>query len=115
MRKYIVVVTLLSIALAAVPVHAATFCTGTVTYLLVNNSGIITVSAGGLAYVDICQLGASSGSGWTADSCKAAYATLLAARLSGQPATIALSDNMACSAFPSWTPYVTAYGVYFGS
>jgi hypothetical protein len=119
MKKYLFAVMLLSLAVVAIPAHANYQCTGTVTYVAITPSGDIVVrmsGAGATPDIYICKLGAaSSGNGWTADACKSAYATLLAAKLSGQSASIWFNDNLTCSTQPSFTPYVSTYFIEMGS
>jgi hypothetical protein len=114
MKKYMFLVVLFSIALIAVPAHATYICNGTVTHLYVMADGTVAVTGpGGLNGVYLCKLGAaSSGNGWTADSCKAAYSTLLAAKMSGQTASVYFNDNLnSCTAQQGWTTFVQAYSV----
>jgi hypothetical protein len=113
MKKYIVVVMLLSIAVVAIPAHATYYCNGLVTHLYVGTDGTVTVTGpGGLNGANLCKLGAaSSGNGWTADSCKAAYATLLAAKISGQTASVYFGDDLTCTTQPQWGAFVAAYNV----
>jgi hypothetical protein len=103
MRNYLLVVTLLSMALIAVPAYATYSCSGTVTYLGLDDGGTLTVAGpGGLPAIYVCSM-TTSGNGWTADTCKTAYATLLAAKVSGQTADIFFSDNLTCTTQPAWS------------
>jgi hypothetical protein len=112
MKKHIAVAALLLTVFVVVPLHASTFCTGTVTYLNVGNSGVITVGGpGGLPPINVCTLGQTS-NGFTADSCKAVHATLLAAKLSSQNVSMAFTDNnAACSGYTQWVFATTLYSV----
>lgn len=102
MKKYLFAV-LLSIALVAVPAYANYECSGTVTYLGQDGGGTLTVAGpGGLPAVYVCSM-TTDGNGWTASTCKVAYATLLAAKLSGQQADIFFSDNLTCTTQPAWS------------
>jgi hypothetical protein len=102
MKKYSFAL-LLSIALVAVPAQANYSCSGTVTYLGLSSGGVVTVAGpGGLTYVYVCTLGVNA-NGWTADACKAAYATLLGAKLSGQVADIFFLDTLTCTTQPAWS------------
>lgn len=105
MKKHIFLAVLLSMTLLAVPAHANYECSGTVTYLgFDSGSGTVTVSGpGGLPAIYVCSM-VTNGNGWTTDTCKAAYAMLLAAKLSGQTADIFFSDNLTCTTQPAWSP-----------
>lgn len=116
MKKYILVVLLLSIPVVVSHGQSGYYgCTGTVTGLMINNNGLVAVSGpGGLPWaLALCQIGvASSGNGWSSDSCKTAYAKLLSAQLSGQTVTIWFNtDGHTCSTQPTWTLSNQAYGV----
>lgn len=102
MKKYILALAI-SMLVVVIPAHANYWCSGTMSSLGVGNDGSIWVTGpGGISNVGICKLGAaSSGDGWTADSCKAAYATLLAAKTSGQQVSIFFNDNLTCSTQPA--------------
>jgi len=102
MKKYLVAVVLLSMTVVAVPASANYECSGTVTYLGHDGGGTVTVAGpGGLPAIYLCTLGVSA-NGWTADACKSAYATLLAAKVSGQVANIFFNDNLTCTTQPAW-------------
>jgi len=77
------------------------------------NDGTVSCGPGGLPWaLNLCQIGVpSSGNGWTSESCKAAYAKLLAAQLSGQSVTIWFNaDGFTCATQPTWTLNNKAYG-----
>lgn len=103
MKKWFLVL-LLSMTILALPAYASTYvCTGTVTYLGVDSvdNGVIVVGGpGGLPDIGLCSL--SQAGAFTTDACKAIYATLLAAKLSGQTISISFSDNLTCSTQPAW-------------
>jgi len=92
MKKCLFVVLLLAIAALAVPAYGAQYgCAGTVTLVFINGSGNVEVAGpGGLPPIGLCSLNTAT-TNWSVDACKAAYATLLAAKLSGQNATISLT------------------------
>lgn len=104
MKKHIFLAVLLSVTLLVVPAHANYACTGTVTYLgFDSGSGTVTVAGpGGLPAIYVCSM-VTNGNGWTTDTCKAAYAMLLAAKLSGQTADIFFSDTLTCTTQPAWS------------
>jgi len=102
MRNYLLVVMLLSITLIAVPAHASYECSGTITYLGLGGGTVTVAGPGGLPAVYVCNLDGGT-PGWSAESCKAVYATLLAAKVSGQTADIFFSDNLTCTTQPAWS------------
>ena len=111
MKTYIFVAVLLSIAMA-IPAQANYSCQGTVTFLGVNqNAGVVVGGPGGLPDVYLCQLNTTSPNGWLPEDCKAAYAILLSAKLSGQTVTIYFNDSLMCSTQPAWANYVSSYFV----
>jgi|SwirhisoilCB2_FD_contig_41_2518371_length_664_multi_2_in_0_out_0_2 hypothetical protein len=103
MKKYAFVVSLFAIAALAVPAYGAQYsCTGTVSILFVNGFGDVVVSGpGGLVPAGICSV-SSATTNFTVEACKTAYATLLAAKLSGQSATVSFNDTLTCSTQPTW-------------
>lgn len=118
MKTWFYVVALLALVILAMPAYAGVYnCTGTITQLQINNAfggGAVFVSGpGGIFGVPICSLNGSSGS-FSADGCKATYAMLLSAKLSGQTVTITFSDNLTCSTQPAWgAPGTTsAWAIY---
>jgi len=104
MKKYVVVLMLLCMAVVAMPAHAANqyYCTGPVTFLAANKGGTVELAGpGNVTYIHVCVLGATA-NGWTPDSCKAAYATLLAAKLSGQQVNLIFFDSLTCTTQPAF-------------
>lgn len=103
MKKCFCVVSLLLIAIVALPAYAANYpCTGTVTMVFINSSGTVVVQGpGGVPPIALCSVSGGFGP-FSADACKAAYAALLAAKLSGQSATINFSDSLTCATQPPW-------------
>lgn len=111
MKKWFCVVALLIIAVVALPAYANYNCTGTVTYIGVGNDGVVVVQGpGGIPAIEICQV-TTTVNFFTPDNCKAVYATLLAAKLSGQQATVYFSDNLTCTTQPAWTKWASVYFV----
>lgn len=112
MKKYLCVVMLLLMAALSSAAQSIYSCTGSVTSIAVANDGtveIVSFSALPAGFY-LCQIGvASSGNGWTNESCKAAYATLMAARLSGQQVTIWFNDTLTCSTQPTFNLNNKAY------
>lgn len=114
MTKSLFAVFLLTLSLVT-PASASIYvCTGTVTYLGVWGDGTVTVSGpGGLVYLDLCQLGGTTPQ-FSPDACKAAYAQLFAATITGQPATVDFNDSLTCTTQPTWTKWTSAYHVHLG-
>ena len=106
MRKYAAVLMLLSMVVVAMPASASSYtCSGPVNITFVDASGTIAVDLGGtsgLPGVYLCTLGTTS-NGWTPDACKAAQATLIANKLSGQVVTVTFNDNLTCSTQTAFT------------
>jgi hypothetical protein len=100
MKKYAVVVMLLSMVVVAIPASASSYtCSGTVATAFVDAAGNVAVAlngTSGLPFVYLCTLGTTN-NGWIPDACKAAYATLLADKLSGQNVTVTFFDSLTCS------------------
>lgn len=103
MKKCALVVLLLAVAVLVVPAYGAQYtCTGTVTTVFVNGFGDVVVAGpGGLVPIGLCSV-SSATTNFTVDACKAAYATLLAAKLSGQGAAVSFNDSLTCSTQPTW-------------
>lgn len=114
MKKCAFVVSLLAVAALAVPAYGAQYnCTGTVTIVFVNGSGDVVVGGpGGLVPIGLCSVSGAT-TNFTVDACKAAYATLLAAKLSGQSATVSFNDSLTCSTQPQWgSSNTSAWAIY---
>jgi hypothetical protein len=111
MKKSVVVAVMsFALALTAVPAYANYLCQGTMNFVSTGNSGDVVVNVPGQStQVVLCNLSSSTSNGFTADSCKNAYATLLSAKLSGQTAILFFSDSLSCSTQPSWSGYVSVY------
>jgi hypothetical protein len=104
MKKYVVVLMLILMVVVALPAHANTYgCAGTVTLVFINLNGTVVVGGpGGLPPVGICSVNAGSGGTFSPDACKAVYAMVLAAKLSGQSLQLGFNDNLTCSTQPAW-------------
>jgi hypothetical protein len=113
MKKYLALVVLFSITMIAIPAHANYICGGVLTQVgIINNGNIWVAGPGGLpSGVFICQLGATSSNGFTPDSCKAAYATLLSAWLTGIQVSIYFNDSLTCATQPVWVGNTGLYAV----
>ena len=99
MRKYSLMGLVMLLALVATPASATYVCQGTVTNLNVYAGGTVTLSLGGgqaMSNIYLCSVTANFGN-WTPNDCKAAYATLLSARLTGQQVALEFSDNLTCT------------------
>lgn len=115
MKPLIFVVVVLSIAVIALPAYAGLYsCTGTVTMLFINggNGGVVVQGPGGLPPILLCSVTTAT-TNFAVDGCKTAYATLLAAKLSGQTAQVNFNDSLTCSTQPTWgsTGYTSAWSV----
>jgi hypothetical protein len=110
MRNYFLAVMLLALVVAS-PAQSPYPCTGTVTSIGIQNDGTVNFTiSGGPTGLSLCQMGvASSRNSWSAESCKAAYATLLAAELSGKRTTIWFLDGLTCGTQPTWNLNNKAY------
>jgi hypothetical protein len=92
----------LSAALVAAPALAYT-CTGLVTELSIDAGGRVYFSgSGGIQRAQVCQIGATTQNGIASDTCKAIYAGLMAANLSGTAVTSYFSDTLTCTTHPQW-------------
>jgi hypothetical protein len=118
MRKYTFVAMLLSMAVVATPVFAGTYvCQGTVTNLNVyagTVGGTVTLSLSGgqaMSSIYLCSVTANFGN-WTPSDCKAAYAILLSAKLSGQQAALEFSDSLTCTTQNTTGSPTSNYAVY---
>jgi hypothetical protein len=98
MKRYLAFFVVLLIVSVTLPAFAGTYtCTGTVTNLNVYYNNQITLSVPGQSpQIYLCSLTANFGN-WTPDSCKAAYALLLSATLSGRQVLMEFDDNFTCS------------------
>lgn len=104
MKKYLFLLVLLSMALVAVPAHATYVCDGPITMLGLGSNGVVVQGPGGLPPLFICKVDATTpANGYTPDLCKATYAMLLAAKLSGQTVLLEFNDNLTCTTQPPWT------------
>lgn len=111
MKKYVLVV-LLAIVLATTPAMANYSCFGPVTGVSIANSGVVVVSGfGGISAGYVCQIGGTAPNGIASDACKAIYARLLAAEITGQQLRVYFNDNLTCTTQPNWG-WLT--GLYFG-
>lgn len=88
-------------------------CAGSVSYLGIDASGDLTFRlAGSTPIHKICNVNAQGSWGFTVGACKAAYASLLSARLSSKSITVYYGDNgLTCSTLPEWGGAPTAYFV----
>jgi len=113
MKKSTFAVVLLSMALLTMPAYANYTCQGLVNFVNVYSNGQVTVTVPGQSpQIYLCSLTANFGNGWTPESCKAAYAILLTAKLSGQHVAMEFNDNFTCSSPEVGTQGTGAYAVY---
>lgn len=88
-------------------------CQGTIVEVSLNPSGVLTVHspAGGLNWAYVCQMGVTYNNGVGNEACKAIYASLLAAQMSGKQVMWHYNDALSCSTRPSWAVHS---GWYYG-
>lgn len=82
--------------------HANYACTGTVTNLALNPSGVVTATVGSLQNVYLCQIGTTR-NGVPSDVCKAIFAQLLSAKNTGTLVRFIFSDSLTCTTHPGWS------------
>lgn len=96
--------------LASSPAFATYACQGPVQELSINTSGNIIVSAGGITLGYLCSVTTTTDS-VDPETCKAVYATLLAAEASGQSVELWFNDSLTCT---THTEYTFLTGWYSG-
>lgn len=109
MNKFIVGLVL---ALICGTAYANYECTGPVRGLTITPTGEVVAEsiAGPITWPVLCSIETTENN-VPLDTCKAIYATLLAAQLSGQPVTLWFNDNLTCSTHPTWALLT---GWYYG-
>jgi len=100
---------LASVAIAALAAHSGNVsanyaCAGPVGYLGVGQNGDLTVSiANSTPIHSICSMTSQGSYTLSVPACKAAYAAILAARLSGKSITLYYNNEpLTCGTLPSW-------------
>ena len=89
--------------------QTAYHCDGPVTGVSFDKSGVVSFSGiGGINAGLLCQLG-NTANGYSPDACRAAYAQLLLAEMTGQSMRIYFNDNLSCTTQPSWSWLTTIY------
>ena len=98
--------------LGAAPAMANYTCQGVIDSVALNQAGTLTITStsSGLNTFYVCQI-ANTFNGVGPEVCKAIYAQMLAARVSGQNVTWYFSDALSCTTHPVWD-WLT--GWYFG-
>lgn len=93
--------------------HANYACSGPVGYLGVGSDGQLTLSIANSTPIHvICSMGAQGPYGITPAGCKAAYATILAAKLASKSVVIYYNNEpLTCSTLPAWGAVPGAYFV----
>jgi hypothetical protein len=101
----------LTLALQTTSGFASYLCSGQVGYLGIGASGDVTISLANSTPIHyVCSVSAQGSYGINVASCKASYAAILAARLSGKTIVIYYGDNgMTCGTLPSWGAVPSAY------
>jgi len=98
MKAHLALAVVFLMVLVTIPASASTYwCTGTVTNLNTYSDGTITLSVPGQSpQIYLCNLTSNFGN-WTPNGCKAAYALLLSAKLSGLQVEMGFNDTFTCS------------------
>jgi hypothetical protein len=85
-------------------------CSGAVAYLGIDAGGNVVVAVGASHIHTVCNIAAQGSFAMTVSSCKAAYSSLVAARLVGKNMTVYYGDNgLTCETIPSWGTAPTTY------
>ena len=100
MRKTCLAFALTILLFASQASHAAMTCLGPITYLAINTGGSVYVSVGSGIWA-ICSVATPFG-GVATDTCKAWYASLLAAQKTGQRVQFYFTTGTTCSAVGDW-------------
>ncbi|WP_432720760.1 hypothetical protein R0381_002952 [Jeongeupia wiesaeckerbachi] len=87
-------------------------CSGKVSMLAVDSAAAVFVAINGGPIHSICNLDARAGYSFVPSGCKAAYATLLAAKTADKTVSISYGgDAYTCSSIPAWAVMTSAYFV----
>jgi len=87
-------------------------CGGAITYLGLDGSGNVFVAVGSTALHGICSIQNQGNYAMPPAVCKAAYASLVAARIAGKNMTIYYGDNgYSCTTLPAWGTVPSTYFV----
>lgn len=102
--------------LAALALPATSFaaytCSGAVTFLGIDAGGSVVVAVGASHIHTVCNMTTQGNFAMTVPVCKATYASLVAARLTGKNMTIYYGDNgLTCETIPNWGSAPTTYFV----
>jgi hypothetical protein len=91
--------------------HATYSCTGSVSGVSVDRTGLITVaSVAGMSWLALCSVSGTV-NGFDSSACKAVHAELLTAQTAGKTVTIYFDDTGSCATHQPWA--WTPNGVYF--
>lgn len=103
LSKALSLTTLFTAIIVSLPSLAETWCEGPVTSIGVKKTGLVYTSGpGGLPVVYLCNL-QNKVNDVEVESCKAMFATLLAARAQKKSVRITFSPDIeACNTVPSW-------------
>lgn len=101
-RKHIACLAMTA-ALVFPSVSSAYICSGAVSYLGIDASGNVVVRVGPSQIHTICNMASQGTFAMSVPSCKAAYASLVAARLASKNMTIYYTDDgLTCETIPNW-------------
>ncbi len=97
---------------ASVSAFANYYCDGPVYGLSLGPGGIVTAeSVAGINWPYVCGVDSVRQINTSTDACKAIYATLLSAQVSGKRVRFWFDDSLTCNTHPSWA---NLDGWYFG-
>lgn len=100
-------------AMLAFPVSSFAYsCGGAVTYLGLDAGGTLFVSVGNTALHGICSIQTQGNYAMTPTVCKAAYMSLVTARVAGKNMTLYYGENgLSCATIQAWATVPSAYFV----
>ena len=92
--------------------NATVACSGLIAYLSIDQVGQVSVGSS-VAINTICSIESQGGFSATANVCKAMYATLLTAKLSGKSVTLYYSNPAlaSCGSIAQWSTQPSMYFV----
>jgi hypothetical protein len=110
--KFVQALVLLGFSLAILPVHANFYCAGKMTWLGINEAGVLYVATDAVAIHGVCNIEKSDGFAMSSAACRVAYTSMLAAKLSEKRiVTYYLADGKSCADIAAWTVVKDMYFV----